>query len=34
MMVLRDGQAFHGLDVLCSLTEMTARPIGGGGHGR
>jgi len=24
----------HGLDVLCSLAEMTARPIGGGGHGR
>ena len=24
----------HGLDVLCSLTEMTARPIGDGGHGR
>jgi len=24
----------HGLNVLCSLTGMTARPIGGGGHGR
>ena len=24
----------HSLNVLCSLTETTARPIGGGGHGR
>jgi hypothetical protein len=34
MMVLRDGQAFHGLDVLSHGTEMTAAVGGGGRRGR
>ena len=34
MMVLCDGQAFHGLDVLCYVAEMTAAADRGGMYGR
>jgi hypothetical protein len=34
MMVLPDGQAFHGLDVLSYLAEMIAAADRGGKHGR
>ena len=34
MMVLPDSQAFHGLDVLSYVAEMTAAADRGGRHGR
>ena len=34
MMVLPDGQAFHGLDLLYYVAEMTAAADRGGRHGR